>query len=215
VGVETKICGLTRPEDAALAVQLGAWRLGVVFAGGPRRVTPGQAAAIVLSAGKVPVIGVYQDQDVETILDTSRIAGLSGAQLHGEYTDADAEALRLAGLEVWRVRLLAPDAEGDGVAARLARHADVVLVEPRHPDRSRDRRLALDLERARAVRATIRGPRVALAGGLTPESVGAAIRVVGPDAVDVSSGVERAPGIKDPARMARFLEQVRDAHAAT
>jgi phosphoribosylanthranilate isomerase len=212
VAVEAKICGLTRPADAALAVELGASRLGVVFAGGPRLVNEALAASIVAVAGGVPVIGVYQRHDAEAILRVSAATGLRGAQLDGEYTAADGNRLRAAGLEVWRVVHLH---EMDGEPAMLqaeAMGADVLLLEPRHPDRVAGARAALDLVQARLVRLSAPGSRVVLAGGLTAESVADAIRVVGSDGVDVSSGVESAPGIKDPVKMARFLEQVRDAY---
>ena len=213
LGVDAKICGLTRPEDAALASASGAWRLGVVFAGGPRTVTVGVAREIVAAAGAVPVLGVYRSQDVETILKISRAAGLRGAQLHGAYGGEAAQRLHAAGLEVWRV---APIVPGRPVADQLTGsldHADVLLVEPRHPDGLGGKGIALELRLAREACAAAGSVRVALAGGLTPDSVGEAIRLVQPDVVDVSSGIEIAPGIKDPGQLVRFLERVRDAYA--
>ncbi len=209
--VDVKICGLTRPEDAALAVSLGAWRLGVVFAGGPRVISVRQAQAIVHAAGSVPVIGVYQSQSVATILEMSAEAGLRGVQLHRPAAAGDVARLHGAGLEVWQVHALEP---GGATARHLQGGpgtADVQLVEPAHPDRAGGVRSGLDLAAARRLRVEWLGARMALAGGLAPESVTRAIEVVGPDAVDVSSGVECAPGIKDPVKLARFMEQVRDA----
>src|SRR5690348_3220390 len=89
-----KICGLTRPEDAAAAVAAGAAYLGVVFAGGPRRVTAQAAAEVSAAAGGVPVFGVYGDQSVDDIVRLTRAAGLAGAQLHGPYRRQDAARLR-------------------------------------------------------------------------------------------------------------------------
>jgi phosphoribosylanthranilate isomerase len=213
--VEAKICGLTRAEDAALAVRLGAARLGVIFAGGPRLLTPAKAREVVVAAGDVPVIGVYQSHDVGSILHMSKSIGLRGAQLHGTYSDQDALQLREAGLEVWRVVLLNSAIPAPEALQGEARHADVFLLEPRHPDRAVGDRATLDLALARQGRQAAMGARVALAGGLTPDSVAEAIRVVGPHLVDVSSGVESAPGIKDPVKLERFLEHVRDAHSPT
>jgi phosphoribosylanthranilate isomerase len=212
LAVDAKICGLTRAEDAVLAVAGGAWRLGVVFAGGPRRVGPTQAREIVAAAGGVPVIGVYQSHDVGAILELTATTGLKGAQLHGDYTAQDAGALRGAGLEVWRVLHLDAELPDSRLLQAAITGADVLLLEPRHPDRGAGARVVLDLSLARVARLLVQGCRVALAGGLTPDSVAEAIRVVGPDVVDVSSGVERAPGFKDPVKLARFLEQVRDAY---
>lgn len=215
MAVDVKICGLTRPEDAALAVSYGAWRLGVVFADGPRVVTAGQAKAIVAVAGGVRVIGVYRSQTIAEILALTAEAGLGGAQLHGIRSEEEISRLQTAGLEVWQVHLLEPAGAGDSLLQGRRCGADVQLMEPAHPDRTHGVRAGLDLVAARRLREAWLGARVALAGGLTPESVAGAIEVVGPDAVDVSSGVERAPGIKDPVRLARFMEQVRDAHPPT
>ncbi len=101
--VKAKICGLTVPEDAEAAAKAGASYLGVVFAGGPRRVTVTAAAGIVAAGGPIPVFGVFSNQGVEEILRISDKAGLRGAQLHGPYAAGAGEALRLRGLLVWRV----------------------------------------------------------------------------------------------------------------
>jgi len=213
VGVEVKICGLTRPADAAVAVAAGASYLGVVYAGGPRVVNPVQARAIVLVGAPLPVFGVFAGQTVEEILRVCRAAGLAGAQLHGEYARTEAACLREAGLQVWRVAHLGAEAAGPAVLA-VAEDADAVLIEPRVTGQLGGTGRALDLEQAVAARGTLIGHRMVLAGGLTPESVGAAIRRVRPDIVDVSSGVESAPGRKDAARIRDFLEAVID-HDAT
>ena len=205
--VKVKICGLTRREDAAAAAKAGAAFLGVVFAGGPRYVDVARAAEVASAAGSLPVIGVYGTQSVEEILTISRTAGLSGAQLHGPYRRQDAARLRAAGLLVWRVvRIAAPedlDALSDAV-----RDADAVLVESHVPHVAGGSGVALDLAVAREARGRLAGSVMVLAGGLTPASVGHAVALVRPDVVDVSSGVEHLPGIKDPDKIARFLEAV-------
>lgn len=210
VGVDAKICGLTRPADAALAASLGAWRLGVVFAGGPREVGIREAEAIVAASGGVPVIGVFGTQDAETILRITSAAGLRGAQLHGPGPAERARALRAAGLEVWGVALLDDPATVADRVASAGTGSDVVLVEPRLPGGSGGRGVALSGELVRSARVARGTERLALAGGLSPETVAAAIASGDPDVVDVSSGVERAPGMKDPHRLAVFLEIVRD-----
>ena len=208
--VEAKICGLTRPADAALAASLGAWRLGVIFAGGPRQVTTDRAAAIVAASGGVPVIGVFGTQDADTILDIVRTAGLHGAQLHGAGPTSRALALQAAGLEVWGVALLdEPTAVRDRIVVAGV-GADVVLVEPRLPGGSGGRGVSLTGDLIRSARAARGAGRLALAGGLTPDTVAAAIATGAPDVVDVSSGVESEPGLKDPHRLSAFLEIVRD-----
>lgn len=213
--VEVKICGVTRPEDAELAASNGAWRIGVVFAGGPRRVTVSKAVEIVAAAGMVPVVGVFGTSPVASILQTRAAVGLRGVQLHGTFSGEDVATLRAAGLEVWRVAAIAPGAEIERVVAAATIGADVVLVEPAHPDGMGGKGVPLDPALARRAREAAAATRVALAGGLRADTVAEAIRLVGPDAVDVSSGVEKAPGIKDREQLIRFLEQARDARPAS
>jgi phosphoribosylanthranilate isomerase len=205
--VRAKICGLTRAQDAAAAVAAGADYLGVVFAGGPRRVTAQAAAEVRAAAGVVPVFGVFGAQSVDEILRISRAAALAGAQLHGTYRREDASRLRAEGLRVWRVARLA-NPEDLGLLPESAADADAVLVEPWVAHATGGTGVALDLVLAREARARLAGGTMVLAGGLTPETVAAAVALVRPDIVDVSSGVERLPGIKDPDKIARFLEAV-------
>lgn len=200
-----KICGLTRPSDAAEAVAAGASYLGVVLAGGPRLVTPDQAAAIRAASGGVPVLGVYGAQPVEHILAVSRAAGLAGAQLHGAYRREDAARLRAEGLETWRVVRIAARGDLDHLAEART-DADAVLVEPRVEHALGGAGVSLDLAVARDARDRLAGVTMVLAGGLTPGTVAQAVALVRPEVVDVSSGVEHLPGIKDPEKIARFME---------
>jgi phosphoribosylanthranilate isomerase len=213
VSVDVKICGLTRPVDAELAVRLGAARLGVIFAGGPRQIDRAQAREVVHAAAGVPVLAVVRPAEVAALLDLVAATGVRGLQLHGAATDAQVAALASHGIEVWRVAALDPDADVDRVVIGQTAGASVVLVEPRVAGRSGGRGLALDLDRAVQARRALPHTPMALAGGLTPDTVAAAIGRVGPDLVDVSSGVESTPGRKDPTRLARFLEAVRDARS--
>lgn len=205
--VRAKICGLTRPPDAAAAVAAGADYLGVVFAGGPRQVTVPAAAEVSAAAGRVPVFGVFGEQSVDEILRISRAAALAGAQLHGAYRREDATRLRAEGLRVWRVVRLAGPQDLD-VLRESAVEADAVLVERRVAHAAGGTGIPLDLALAREARTRLAGAAMVLAGGLTPGTVAAAVALVRPDIVDVSSGVERLPGIKDPDKIARFLEAV-------
>jgi phosphoribosylanthranilate isomerase len=212
VAVKIKICGLMRPSDGAIAAQAGAAYLGVVFAGGPRTVTPGQAANVVTAGAGVPVLGVFADQPIEEILQITERAGLSGAQLHGPYSRSAAARLRAAGLQVWRVVRIAVPSDLDSLGEAIL-DSDVVLVEPRVPEARGGSGVPLDLAVARDARGRLSGHTMALAGGLTPDTVGEAVTFVRPEIVDVSSGVEHLPGIKDPDRIARFVEAV-FAHSA-
>ncbi len=208
MAVKAKICGLVRPQDATLAVQHGAAALGVVFAGGPRRVTAEQAREVVMAAADIPVLGVFGEQSVAEILATVAATGLRGVQLHRAGSALEHERLAQAGLIVWQ---MVPYGGPDPVEGPHPSTVDLWLLEPWHPGGGGGRGAAGDLHAARRCRDHLPTERVGLAGGLTPERVSEAIEVVRPAWVDVSSGVERAPGIKDPVRLVRFLEMVRDA----
>lgn len=201
-----KFCGIMRPGDATVAAEAGAAYLGVVFAGGPRAVTVLGAREVVRAAGGVPVLGVFAAQLPDEILRIGEKAELSGAQLHGPYSRADAARLRAHGLEVWRVARIAGPSDLD-MLGEVVLDSDTVLVEPRVPHALGGAGVSLDLALGHEARSRVVGP-MALAGGLTPDNVGQALVQVRPEIVDVSSGVERRPGIKDPNTIARFVEAV-------
>lgn len=207
MAVEVKVCGLTRPVDAEAAATGGADYLGVVFAGGPRVVSAAQAAAIVAAAGERAVFGVFGQQTVDEILRLRDGAGLRGAQLHGPYSTENAARLGREGLLVWRVVRLEGASDLDRLAG-VEEAADAVLVEPRVACADGGAGVPLPLALAARARELLPG-RMVLAGGLRAETVGDAVGLVRPDAVDVSSRVEILPGIKDSQKLARFLEAVR------
>ena len=204
--VAVKICGLTRAHDAAEAVRLGASYLGVIFAGGPRLVDTRVARAVVAAAGPVPVIGVFGTQTRDEILRYCEAAGLRGVQLHGGSCGLDLERdLSDAGLELLRVVHLGSAQDLDRLDVPMT-VPGAVLVEPRVEGRMGGTGVSLSFDLARLARRRLEGRRMFLAGGLTAENVRESVERVSPDAVDVSSGVEQIPGIKDSQRMARFME---------
>lgn len=215
MAVDVKICGLTRPEDAELAVRFGAWRLGVIFAGGPRLVDSKAAREIVAAADGVPVLGVFGEASFDQILDVIAETGLSGVQLHHDPGPEVAARLRGMGVEVWRVASVSGEGTLADLLAERGQAADALLVEPRHTDGMGGKGVALPLDLAVTARRAAPSLPFVLAGGLHAGNVAEAIRLVGPDAVDVSSGVESAPGRKDAERLIRFLEMVRDARASS
>lgn len=202
-----KFCGIIREHDAAVAAEAGAAYLGVVFAEGPRAVTVQRARLVVKAAAGVPVLGVFADQPPEEILRVGERSGLSGAQLHGSYSCADAARIKAHGLTVWRVVRIAVPADLDALED-AALESDAVLVEPWVPHARGGAGMPLELALAGEARRRLVNHPMVLAGGLTPEKVGEAVARVRPEIVDVSSGVERLPGIKDPDKIARFVEAV-------
>lgn len=209
--VRVKFCGLTRPEDAREAATLGASFVGAVFAGGPRLVTPTRARTLFEGAGAhAERVGVFGADSPDGIEEAARESGVDIIQLHGDPRAADVRALRarFAG-RIWAaVRSdgsLLPD-----WAEELFDEADAVLLDARTPGALGGTGVTLEWSAlARSVAALRGSTEVVLAGGLRPENVAEAIRIVSPDVVDVSSGVESAPGVKDHARMRAFIEAAR------
>jgi phosphoribosylanthranilate isomerase len=210
VSVDVKFCGLTRTEDANHAVALGAAYVGVIFASGPRLLTP-ERAAQVLADVPAPVqrVGVFGEQSAAEILAAARVAGLHVIQLHGSHDAARIAALR-AGFdgEIWPVIRIAAGSLPDNFAD-VAALADGILLDALVPGIQGGTGVALPWEALALELAEARGDtRVVLAGGLRPENVAQAVAAIGPDVVDVSSGVESAPGIKDHRRMREFRDAV-------
>ena len=207
--VDVKICGLTRPEDAEFADVAGAAYLGVIFAGGPRQRTPAQAKT-TLSGRRARRVGVFAGQSAREIADVAGEVGLDVAQLHGA-SDADrVRAVRaVTGLEVWAVVRTADGSLTDGVE-ELADAADALVVDALVPGQLGGSGIVLPWGTlGESLDAMARGHRIVLAGGLTPDNVVEAIGYVSPLIVDVSTGVESAPGIKDHARIRAFIAAVR------
>ena len=200
-----KICGLTREEDVAAACELGASILGFNFvAGSPRRVTPRRARAISASvpAGVVRA-GVFAEGAREEIAKAVRDAALRIAQLYYPVALGDLETL---GAEVVAVVPVEAGAGGLPPTPILERCRAVLWDSSEGRGRPPDWSI---LERV--------GPLPVptfVAGGLDPDNVGEVIRRLRPDGVDVASGVESAPGVKDRARLERFFQAVREADRA-
>jgi phosphoribosylanthranilate isomerase len=211
VTVDVKFCGLTRAEDADFAVSLGAAYVGVIFAESPRRLDPGAASSVLGGVrGRATTVGVFGPATVETIATVATEAGVHVVQLHGDPTPGIVERVRpFFGGEVWAVVRIA-GSEMPKEAAALFGVADAVVLDAKVAGRLGGTGTAFDWEGiARTLdRRRVRA-RVVLAGGLSPDNVAHAVRVVAPDVVDVSSGVESVPGIKDHARMRAFSDAVR------
>lgn len=193
-----KICGLTRPGDAEAAIEAGADMLGFVFAPGTKRFVDPTTAPWIRDLTGAETVGVFRDQSLEDVIAIRDALGLDRVQLHGEEPDSWLDDLgpetlrrvqprgadpwqRAAMLSGWCLPLFDPGA-GDGVAYDWSR-----------------------------LRQRPTGLWVGIAGGLTPETVGEAVRLVRPAMVDVSTGVESAPGIKDPGLVAAFIAAARAA----
>ena len=206
-----KICGITRLEDAELAVELGAWALGfILWPGSKRAVDPAVAAGIARRVRRrAELVGVFVNQPMDEIAHAADQIGLSHVQLHGDEGPSFAtEVARRTGAKVIK-------------AARVQSRADLQALE----------RFRVDFHLLDAHTEGLRGgsgrswdwelsphrrskvPAI-LSGGLTADNVADGIAAVKPYAVDVASGTEAEPGIKDPAKLEAFMAAVRGPEAA-
>ena len=201
--VKVKVCGITRVSDALLASDLGASAVGFVFwPRSPRHVAPAEARAIAARLpGDVAPVGVFVDPSAEEVRQVVEEVGLAAVQLHGDEPPAFCRELPYRVIKAVGV---------DGAAATSAAAGAVpaeatVLLDVRDTERRGGTGRTVDWEIAAAVAAE---RRVFLAGGLGAANAGAAIRTVRPYGLDVSSGVESAPGRKDPALLRSFFDEV-------
>ncbi len=205
--VKVKICGITNWADARRAIESGADMLGFNFvATSPRYVTPAKARRMVKKLpAKISAVGVFQNEKEAKMLEIARSVGLDQLQLHGEESPAMVERLRGKLRVIKALRVKEPFR-----AAQVAayRRADAILLDGYDRKARGGTGKTFDWEIARRAK---RHGRIFLAGGLTPENVGEAIRTARPYGVDVCSGVESRPGKKDPAKLQKFMSAVEGA----
>jgi phosphoribosylanthranilate isomerase len=214
VPAEVKICGLTRSIDAEFADAAGASYLGVIFAGGPRERSPVDARA-VLSGRRARKVGVFASQSAAEIAEIASLVGLDVVQLHGAADVERIASVRAAtGLEVWAVVRTSTGVLTDEHEV-IADAADALVVDALVDGQLGGNGVAVPwMELGESLDAMASGHRVVLAGGLTPDNVAEAIDYVSPMVVDVSSGVESAPGIKDQKLVRAFMAAARASGAS-
>ena len=194
-----KICGITREEDADLAVALGATALGFIFwPGSPRYIEPAVAATIISRVkGQVRTVGVFVNENLARMNAAADMAGVDVVQLHGDETPdycarAERDVIKAIGIT-------------NGDASGVARFGDrvLILLDAHDPVRRGGTGTTIDWHTARQL-AAVRP--VVLSGGLNATNIRQAVEVVQPFGVDVSSGVESAPGVKDSVKLKTFFE---------
>jgi phosphoribosylanthranilate isomerase len=202
---KVKICGITTPEDALTAVEAGADALGFVFyKESPRHIFPEEAARIInLLPPFVQAVGLFVNEAPEVVNQVSRNCRLGLVQLHGDETPDYCRKIELRVMKAFRVRsLTCLDPIAD---YRLSG----CLLDAYSPSFYGGTGTSFNWEIAQE--AVKRGHKIVLAGGLTPDNVAEAIRQVHPYAVDVSSGVESAPGKKDADKIRQFIRNAKEA----
>jgi phosphoribosylanthranilate isomerase len=207
---KVKICGITRPEDAELAVALGAWALGfILWPQSKRAADPAVAAGIARALRRRPVelVGVFVNQPLDEIERYTDALGLSYVQLHGDEGPAFCMAVaQRTGAKVIKAHRIGHAAD----LRDLERfHTDLHLLDTAVPGLRGGSGETWDWSLLAGRRA--KTPFL-LSGGLTPDNVGEAIAAVHPWGVDVASGTEAAPGVKDPEKLEAFFAAVNGAH---
>ena len=200
MGVKVKICGITNLEDGLAAVAAGADALGFVFYdSSPRKVSIEGAAGIIRQLPPLILkVGVFVDPTPELVLRAIGECGLNVLQFHGDEPSEYCLQFGLMSIKAFRIR------DAASLAPLKQYHTDAWLLDAYAPDKpgGTGERFNWDL----ALEAKDWGRPIFLAGGLTPENVAAAVRQAQPFGVDVSSGVEAAPGRKDHAKLRAFIQ---------
>jgi phosphoribosylanthranilate isomerase len=216
MSIWVKICGNTSLEDAWLAAEAGADAVGFVFAASPRRVTAEQVASITPRLpDALEKIGVFVDTPPDEIEAIVRGCGLSGVQLHADGGTELPSQLRESlgpGLRILRVVHFGAGAAEQAVALAQDNNIDAVLIDSRTATAVGGTGIAFDWDlAARSIFGNATAQRYIAAGGLTPDNVADAIARLNPWGVDVASGVEAAPGRKDPDKVRIFVAKARAA----
>ena len=201
--VKIKICGLTRVEDVQAAVEAGADAIGFVFTASPRRISIDKA--IELSAyvpGGVSRVGLFLDQDRSEIERVTGSVPLDILQFHGNETEQECDCFKLP----WLKAVVMENADSVKQAEQNFPGAAGLLLDSHSKGKRGGSGKSFDWSLSRSIEKP-----VWLAGGLNADNVTRAIQTVRPYAVDVSSGVESEPGIKDPTRLKAFVKAVRQA----
>lgn len=199
-----KICGLTREQDVLLCADKGADFLGFIFVpSSPRFIEPERAATITAPIRareqRPKLVGVFRDASAEYIREIAAVAGLDMVQLHGTETNDDIRAVGIPAIKSFRVGDTLPDTTAHPAAEWFL----FDTFEERRVGGT-GRRFDWSL-----LAMYPRTKPFLLAGGLTPDNIGAAISLVRPDGIDIASGVESEPGIKDPEKIEALFQRVR------
>ncbi len=217
-----KVCGTTNLHDAQLAVVVGADALGFIFAPSPRRIELAEAAEIIARLPNgIEKIGVFVDETPAQVAEATRLAGLSGVQLHGDEPAEQLPEFRLALGERKIIKTLqARDMLNTG-QERLAEYLsargsiDAILLDSGSSQQRGGTGIPFAWEEVVPLAAAIQEAMpLIIAGGLNAQNVSQALRLFDPWGVDVVSGVEREPGKKDAARLNNFVAAVRHTQAS-
>jgi len=202
--VRIKICGITNQYDASLAVELGADALGFIFAPSPRKVTPQQARHIIEGLPPfVQTVGVFVDESLSRIRDIADFCGLEMIQLHGDEPPNFCAALMPHVIKGFRLN----DSSSLSHITDYRGKIRAVLLDTYQKGLQGGTGKTFDWNLA--IRAKSMGMPIIISGGLRPSNIYSAIATVQPYAIDVNSGIEESPGVKNPFLMKSLMEKTR------
>lgn len=213
-----KICGTTNLEDAQLAAEAGADALGFIFAPSPRRIDPAAAAKIIRALPPaIERVGVFVDESAQRVRTITAQTGLSGVQFHRGIESAKELKTEMPALHVTEVLSVPELEESTGFSVRddARKWVDRFMFDNGGGGTGRTFNWKDGVHIVRALSTAGKGIKIIIAGGLTPNNVGDAIRLFRPWGVDVVSGVEAKPGKKNPHKLRDFIQAVREADKAT
>lgn len=211
--VGVKVCGVTTQRDAESVASSGADALGVNFwAGSKRHVAPDDAATWLAALdGRIVRFGVFVNAALAEIRAVIERGLIDVVQLHGDEDLSYCEDVARLGVPVVRAVAVRTVGDLDAIEAAGGRLPRILLLDAYCPGEFGGSGRTCDWELARQAIGRFADRRIILAGGLTPDNVRRAVEQVSPDAVDVASGVESSPGVKDAAAVRRFVEEARAA----
>ncbi len=212
---EVKICGITRPHDGRVAAQAGASYVGTVLTPGFSRSVEVATARAVAEAAGVALVILLVDPTLDDAVAAARATGASVVQLHGRESPTTASRLRASGpWMVWKAAPVRDAADARAALDRYGEAADALLFDGWHEKLPGGTGTRFPWRSLAGIREGFApGQRFVAAGGLNPENVAEAVSILRPDVVDASSGVESRLGLKDPARVRRFVRAARHAGA--
>ena len=203
--IRVKICGITRVADAEKAVELGADALGFIFAKSPRQITPQKAREITLRISPfVKTVGVFVNERPAKIREIMDFCGLDLVQLHGNESVSSCSELAPRVIKAFRV-------QGEESLLQIAEyknHVRAILLDAYQKGLNGGTGKTFDWRLA--VKAKKTGIPMVLSGGLDADNITEALERVNPFAIDISSGIEKRPGIKDHGRMRAFMRKIKD-----
>jgi phosphoribosylanthranilate isomerase len=211
--VKVKVCGLTRHEDAVHAAESGADYLGVILVPSSPRFQSHAQARELLNGLAVPSVLVVADKDPAETISTAESVGASVVQLHGNESPDFVAAIRAAGpWEVWKALRVRDPGQVQEAISRFDGAVDGLLLDAWHPEKMGGTGRVFSWDAVAEIRSAFpEGLTLVAAGGLNPANVAEAVGKLRPDVVDVSSGVEEGPGLKDRGLVEAFIQNVRGA----